>query len=58
MAVRSAVAIREGSSRNEQQLIIQFSLPHCGYEDVSFLKVLFRRTYGVSMGDYRRRTAP
>lgn len=26
----------------------------CGYEDVSFLKVLFRRTYGMSMRDYRR----
>ena len=26
----------------------------CGYEDASFLKVLFRRTYGISMRDYRR----
>ena len=30
----------------------------CGYEDTAFIKVLFRRTYGVSMRDYRRRTAP
>ncbi len=26
----------------------------CGYEDEVFLKVLFRRTYGKSMRDYRR----
>ena len=26
----------------------------CGYEDASFLKVLFKRSFGVSMRDYRR----
>lgn len=28
--------------------------PLCGYDDTAFLKVLFRRTYGMSMRDYRR----